>query len=107
MPNSYRYFESGEVSHERLLLEIELLKQLQEVDLLQNLEWNAYDTSALRLFYQAGIREAHNELIRRYGNHSNQFEQYDFIQQCIRKHEKSPIEENFKQQQISFPLIIN
>jgi hypothetical protein len=107
MPNRYHYFESGEVSHERLLLEIELLKQLQQANLLQNLDWNSYDTSALKIFLQAGIREANDELSQRYINNSNKVEQYDFIHQCIEKHQKSPIEENFKQQRFSFPLILN
>jgi hypothetical protein len=107
MPNSYHYFESGEVSQERLDLEIELLKQLQEANLLKNLNWNEYDTSALRLFHQAGIREVSKELIQRYGDQPKECEQNDFIEQCIRKHRLSPIKENFKQQRISFPLILN
>jgi len=107
MPTRYHYFESGEVSHERLLLEIELLKQLQQANLLQNLEWNSYDTSALRIFLQAGIREANDELSQRYINNSNKIEQYDFIHRCIEKYQKSPIRENFKQQRFSFPLILN
>ncbi|CAF3936160.1 unnamed protein product, partial [Rotaria sp. Silwood1] len=48
MPNSYHYFESNEISYERLLLEIELLKQLQEINLLKNLDWKFYDTCALK-----------------------------------------------------------
>jgi hypothetical protein len=107
MPNAYHYFQSGEVSHERLLLEIEVLKQLRDADLLQDMNWNAYDTPALKLFHRSGIEEVNKELIRRYGNHSNQFEQCDFIQQCIRKHQRSRIKENFKQQRISFPLVVN
>lgn len=107
MPNPYHYFESGEVSHERLFLEIELLKQLQDANLLQNLDWNAYDTSALKLFHQAGIREATKELTRRYGNQPNECEQYDFIEQCVRKHRIYPVMENFKHQRISCPLILN
>lgn len=107
MPNPYHYFESGEVSQERLALEIELLKQLQEIDLLQNLDWSAYDTAALRLFHQAGIREASNELIRRDGNYSNEVEQSDFIEECIRKHQVLPSRENFKQRGISLPLCLN
>ena len=107
MPNSYHYFESGEVSQERLDLEIELLKQLQEANLLKNLNWNEYDTSALRLFHQAGIRDVSKELIQRYGDQPKECEQNDFIEQCIRKHRLSPIKGNFKQQRISFPLILN
>jgi hypothetical protein len=107
MPNSYHYFESGEVSQERLALEIELLKQLQDANLLQNLDWNEYDTSALRLFHQAGIREVSQELTRRYGNQPKKCEQNDFIEQCIRKHRIYSIKDNFKQQRISFPLILN
>ncbi|CAF1120113.1 unnamed protein product [Rotaria sordida] len=111
MPNSYYYFESSEVSHERLLLEIELLKQLQEIDLLHNLNWKFYDTFTLKIFLQAGIYEVNDELIQRYRNNSNEFEQYNFIFQCIQKHEISSINENFKQQQqqqqISFIIILN
>ncbi|CAF1201376.1 unnamed protein product [Rotaria sordida] len=110
MPNSYYYFESSEVSHERLLLEIELLKQLQEINLLHNLNWKFYDTFTLKIFLQAGIYEVNDELIQRYRNNSNEFEQYNFIFQCIQKHEISSINENFKQQQqqqISFIIILN
>ena len=108
MPNSYHYFESGEVSHERLLLEIELLKQLQEANLLHNLDWKSYDTSALSLFVQAGIQEANDELTQRHVNHTTKFEQFDFIQQCIRKHQISPsIKNNLKQQQTPLTLILN
>ena len=107
MPNSYHYFESGEVSHERLLIEIELLKQLKQADLLDNLDWKSYDTPALRLFLQAGIREVNDELIQRHRNTSNEFEQFDFISQCIQKHQISPIKDNFKQQKTSLILILN
>jgi hypothetical protein len=110
MPNSYHYFESGEVSYERLLLEIELLKQLQEADLLDDLDWTLYDTSALVLFVQSGIREANHELSLRHTNHSDDFQQkskqYHFIYQCIRKHQTSQIKEKLKHQSISWHLII-
>lgn len=105
MPNSYHYFESGEVSPERLSLEIEILKQLHEVNLLHNLDWKSYDTTALNLFVQAGIQEANDELTQRYINHSNEFEQIDFINQCI---QKSPsIKQNFKQQRTPLTFIFN
>ncbi|CAF1351771.1 unnamed protein product [Adineta steineri] len=108
MPNSYHYFESSEVSHKRLFLEIEILKELQQAGLLHNLEWNSYDTIALNLFIQAGIQEANDELSRRSVNHSYDFEQLNFIDQCIQKHQTSPsINEQFKQQKISLPLIFN
>jgi len=108
MPNSYHYFESGEISPERLLLEIEVLKQLKEANLLDNLDWKSYDTSALSRFVQVGIQEANDELTQRHINHSNEFVQSDFIDQCIRKHQiSSSIKENFKQQQTSLTLILN
>lgn len=102
MPNNYHYFESGEVSDERLLLEIQLLKQLQKENLLENLDWKSYDTFALEIFSKEGIREVNNEI-------SKSIEYNHFIQQCIIKHEKSIIKENFqqKQQRFSLPLIIN
>ena len=107
MPNSYRYFESSEVSKERLDLEIELLKHLQEINLLENLDWSEYDTSALRQFHQAGIKEATNEFLRRQGNDSKKFLQYNFIQECIAKYRKAPVEEKLQQRYISFVLIIS
>ncbi|CAF3210505.1 unnamed protein product [Rotaria sp. Silwood2] len=106
MPNSYHYFESGEVSHERLLLEIELLKQLQQANLLNNLDWKLYDTFSLKIFHQIGIYEVNDELTQRYRNNSNEYEQYNFISQCIQKHEISSINENFKQQQQTSLIII-
>ncbi|CAF1020615.1 unnamed protein product [Rotaria sp. Silwood1] len=107
MPNSYHYFESNEISYERLLLEIELLKQLQEINLLKNLDWKFYDTYALKIFFQAGIYEVNDELLQRYRNNSNEFEQYNFISQCIEKYQISSINENFKQQQTSLIIILN
>ena len=107
MPNPYRYFESGEVSLERFALEIELLKQLQDVNLLHNLDWGAYDSAALRQFQQAGVCEAGQELMRRQGHCPTKVEQAGFIEECIRKHRTSIIDENLKQQRFSLPLCLN
>ena len=83
MPNSYRYFESGEVSDERLFLEIELFKRCDRTD-LNGIDWSAYDTPFLRTLAQSGIDQVHDELIRREmiedeKNHQN------FIEQCLRR----------------------
>ncbi|CAF1923059.1 unnamed protein product [Rotaria magnacalcarata] len=107
MPNPYHYFESGEISPERLLLEIELLKELKKADLLYNLDWASYDTHALKCFLDAGIEEVKEELTQRFRAKTNDFKQYDFICQSIQKHQVSPIGENFKKQQISFTVIFN
>lgn len=107
MPNPYRYFESGEVSLERLTLEIELLKQLQDVNLLHHLDWNAYDSAALQQFQQAGIHEAGQEFMQRQGISRRNIEHVEFIEECLRRHRTSPIEETFQRQKCSLPLGLN
>jgi len=82
MPYDYHYFESGEMSDDRLRLEIELLKFLQDHNLLENLSWNDYDTCALRIFHQIGIRQASKALFERHAKNTNEFKQYHFIKQC-------------------------
>ena len=106
MPNPYYYFESGEVSYERLLLEIELLKRLKCTDLLHHLNWKFYDTTALKIFLQVGIDEVIPELTRRFRHDSNEFEQLNFIYQCIQKYQVDPIKENFKHKQPTSLILI-
>ncbi|CAF1442732.1 unnamed protein product, partial [Didymodactylos carnosus] len=83
MPNEYYYFESDEVSIDRLQLEIELLKQLQASNLLSGIEWKQYDTKALKLFVKNGIKEAHDELkLRQIDNPAElrrKYEDLDFV----------------------------
>ena len=89
MPNEYYYFESDEVSIDRLQLEIELLKQLQESNLLLGIEWKQYDTKALKLFVKNGIKEAHDELkLRQIDNPAElrrKYEDLDFVRRCIQR----------------------
>lgn len=104
MPNNYYYFESSEISYERLILEIQLLKQLKEKNFLQNLQWNAYDTPALKLFLQEGIDEVKYELSQRFRNHSKKSEYDDFIKYSIENYRSSSY---LSQQTFSFPFIVN
>ena len=107
MPNPYHYFESAEVSVDRFALEIQLLKQLQNVNLLHDLDWSAYDTAALRRFQQVGIDEAGEELMRRQGSRPKQVKQLDFIESCIRKHRESPMKETLKRQKMFLSFYLN
>ena len=111
MPNSYHYFESGEVSSDRFLIEIELLKQLQTADLLHDLDWTSYDTPALISFVQAGINEAKDELALRHTDHGNVSEerqaQEDFIGQCLERHRQTLIAQNYPDKRISRHMIVN
>ena len=104
MPNSYRHFESGEVSRERLRLEIELLKNLQRADLLHDLDWTLYDTPARILFVEAGLHAVHGgyskEPIRR-------LNQTIFIQHCLRQHPRSFDDGGAKQQRVSRLFMIH
>lgn len=101
MPNSYRYFESGEVSLDRFIIEVELLKELKKFDLLNGIDWSFYDTQALKIFLQAGIDEVNYELNRRYRKGSKEC---NVINLCVQKHRT---EKNFKKQNVSFIIIFN
>ena len=111
MPNCYHYFESGEVSSDRFLIEIELLKQLQTAGLLHDLDWTSYDTPSLISFVQAGINEAKDELTWRRTDHANASEerqaQEDFIDQCLERHRQPPIDQNYPHEEISRHMIVN
>lgn len=111
MPNCYHYFESGEISSDRFLVEIELLKQLQAVDLLHDLDWTSYDTPALISFVQAGINEAKDELRLRRTDQTNPSEerqaQEDFIDRCLERHRQSPIDPSYPHERISRHMMVN
>ena len=111
MPNCYHYFESGEVSNGRFLIEIEILKQLQEAGLLHDLDWTWYGTSALIHFVRAGIDDAKDELALRQIDNTNSSEekraQDDFIAQCLQRHRHSPVDESYPRERISLHVIIN
>lgn len=108
MPNCYHYFESGEVSSGRLLIEIELLKQLQTAGLLHDIEWTSYGTPALISFVQAGINEAKDELTSRRTDYSEERQaQEDFIDQCLERHRQSPIDQRYSHERISRHMIVN
>ena len=83
MPNSYRYVESGEVSDERLSLELELFRQCERTE-LHGIDWSAYDTPFLRTLAQMGIDQVHEELIRREMSEEKEGQQ-SFIEQCRRR----------------------
>ena len=104
MPNSYRYFESGEVSHERLRLEMELLTSFQRADLLHDLDWTSYDTPALILFVEAGLHAPHRESSKEPVRRSNQTA---YIQHCLQHHPRSIDNGSAKRQRVSRLLIIN
>lgn len=108
MPNACRYFESGEVSHQRLLIEVELLKQLHEADLLRDLAWTSYDTPALCHFVQAGVKEAEDELVQRFPPRLENFEHRHFVQQYLQHQNISPsIEETSSRRKLPLLLIFN
>ncbi|CAF0954788.1 unnamed protein product [Adineta ricciae] len=105
MPNSYHYFEAGEVSLQRIQLEIEILRQLQEANLLYDIDWGAYDTVALKLFVQAGINEVKNELDRRQTQQITSFEQVNFIKLSVQR--SFVKQEDFQSKSSSVILILN
>ena len=111
MPNPYHYFESSEVSRERLLLEIELIKQLQESHLLENIDWSSYDSSALNLFLRAGVLQVSKELEHRQIDQEDSSEilsiQMDFIRQFIQHQQDKPVDSRTNQSKITFRFLFN
>ncbi|UJR09482.1 hypothetical protein I4U23_013720 [Adineta vaga] len=95
MPNTYHYFESGEVSYERLSLEIEILKQLQKANLLHNIHWN-------------WNKDAKNELTHRHNHRRKNVKQLNFIKQFIHQYrQSSSINEHIGKKKTLLPLIFN
>jgi hypothetical protein len=106
MPNPYRYFESGEIAFERVLLEVELLRALQQQDRLNDLDWHCYDTTALNIFAQAGIEQASVALAHRqarYDVHRSQL----FVKQCLQRYEPSASTNYQCDDRVSSPIIVN
>lgn len=65
MPNVYRFFESSEISRERLFCEMELMKSLKNSKIIENFDWSKFDSSVLEKFSAFGFVEIRDELDRR------------------------------------------